>query len=309
MMRSSNRENVSHILSRCFNTFQVDIQRKLCTLIVLSGRRRCVRLRCLSVSRIDAGGLEVRTRMCVAACFAAGTFFVSSMAMAQTAEPVPAQAEPTPAPPAASTPLPPVTVETTAQPKKAAAKKKAKAKQQAPVAAGPTPPQVQPQTAPTVARGAPGSGTGPLDGYVATNTTTGTKTDTPLREVPQSVWVVGKEQMRDQGVQNLQEAFRYVPGRGRRSLWLRQPRRRGDRARHHCTLFRRRPTDDLRLQLDDNDDRAVRAGARRGAARAGLDALRAVVGRRPYQRGLQAAERDSLSRRSGSSTAPSISSR
>ena len=134
------------------------------------------------------------------------------MAVAQTAEPAPAQGETTPAPPAASTPLPAVTVETTQQPKKAAAKKKAKAKQEAPVTAGPTPPEVQPQTASTVARGAPGSGTGPLNGYVATNTTTGTKTDTPLREVPQSVSVVGKEQMRDQGVQNLQEAFRYVPG-------------------------------------------------------------------------------------------------
>ena len=48
--------------------------------------------------------------------------------------------------------------------------------------------------------------------YVATDATTGTKTDTPLRETPQSISVVGKEQMRDQGVQNLQEAFRYVPG-------------------------------------------------------------------------------------------------
>jgi iron complex outermembrane recepter protein len=48
--------------------------------------------------------------------------------------------------------------------------------------------------------------------YVATDSTAGTKTDTPLKETPQSVSVVGKEQMRDQGVQNLQEALRYSPG-------------------------------------------------------------------------------------------------
>ena len=127
---------------------------------------------------------------------------VSSRVLAQTAEP---------APPAAATPLPPVTVETTAEPKKAPAKKKvAKQKSVSPVASGPAP--AQPQPAPSLARGAPNSGTGPVDGYLAEQTTTGTKTDTPLREVPQSVSVVGKQQMRDQRVQNLQEAFRYVPG-------------------------------------------------------------------------------------------------
>lgn len=48
--------------------------------------------------------------------------------------------------------------------------------------------------------------------YVATQSATGTKTDTPIREVPQSISVVGTEQMRDQGAQNLGEAVRYVPG-------------------------------------------------------------------------------------------------
>ena len=131
---------------------------------------------------------------------------LSSRVLAQTAEPVPA-------PPVAATPLPPVTVETTAEPKKASAKKKvAKQKSVSPVASGPAPSQPQPPQAPAVARGAPNSGTGPVDGYLAEQTTTGTKTDTPLREVPQSVSVVGKQQMRDQGVRNLQEAFRYTPG-------------------------------------------------------------------------------------------------
>lgn len=48
--------------------------------------------------------------------------------------------------------------------------------------------------------------------YVAPTSTVGSKTDTPLKLTPQSVSVVGKEQIRDQGVQNLSEAIRYVPG-------------------------------------------------------------------------------------------------
>lgn len=52
----------------------------------------------------------------------------------------------------------------------------------------------------------------PVVDYVATDGTAGTKTNAPLRETPQSISVVGQEQMRDQGVQNLQEALRYIPG-------------------------------------------------------------------------------------------------
>lgn len=53
---------------------------------------------------------------------------------------------------------------------------------------------------------------GPVIDYVATDSRVGTKTDTPLVETPQSISVVGDQQMRDQGVQSLQEAVRYVPG-------------------------------------------------------------------------------------------------
>lgn len=56
------------------------------------------------------------------------------------------------------------------------------------------------------------SAVSPVKGYNAKRSATGTKTDTPLRETPQSVSVVGTEQMRDQGVMTLQEAMRYVPG-------------------------------------------------------------------------------------------------
>ena len=51
-----------------------------------------------------------------------------------------------------------------------------------------------------------------IQNYVAEGSGLGTKTGTPLKETPQSITVVGKEQMRDQGVQNLQEALRYTPG-------------------------------------------------------------------------------------------------
>lgn len=51
-----------------------------------------------------------------------------------------------------------------------------------------------------------------VNDYVATDSAFGTKTDTPLKETPQSVSVAGKEQIRDQGAQSLQETTRYVPG-------------------------------------------------------------------------------------------------
>jgi iron complex outermembrane receptor protein len=56
------------------------------------------------------------------------------------------------------------------------------------------------------------SSAGPVVDYVASDSSVGTKTDTPLVETPQSISVVGTQQMRDQGVQSLQEAVRYVPG-------------------------------------------------------------------------------------------------
>jgi catecholate siderophore receptor len=52
------------------------------------------------------------------------------------------------------------------------------------------------------------------EGYAAVRTTTATKTDTPLRDVPQSITVVTREQIRDQGMQHLGDVVRYVPGAG-----------------------------------------------------------------------------------------------
>lgn len=53
---------------------------------------------------------------------------------------------------------------------------------------------------------------GPVDGYVAKQGSTGTKTDTPLIETPQSISVVTRDQMDAQDVDSLNDALRYVPG-------------------------------------------------------------------------------------------------
>jgi iron complex outermembrane receptor protein len=53
---------------------------------------------------------------------------------------------------------------------------------------------------------------GPVEGYVATRSATGTKTDTPILQVPQSISVITADRMQDQGVQTVQDALRYVSG-------------------------------------------------------------------------------------------------
>ncbi|MGF6328335.1 iron complex outermembrane receptor protein [Pseudomonas sp. BS3782 TE3695] len=52
----------------------------------------------------------------------------------------------------------------------------------------------------------------PVEGYVATRTAAGTKTDTALVEAPRSISVATRQQMEDRGVQNLDDAVRYMPG-------------------------------------------------------------------------------------------------
>lgn len=56
------------------------------------------------------------------------------------------------------------------------------------------------------------SGTGPVIGYSARQSVTATKTDTPLLETPQSISVVTKDQIKDQGAQTVQDALQYTPG-------------------------------------------------------------------------------------------------
>lgn len=47
---------------------------------------------------------------------------------------------------------------------------------------------------------------------VPVRSSTATKTDTPLRDVPQSVTVISREVMEEQGMQNMTDVVRYVPG-------------------------------------------------------------------------------------------------
>lgn len=54
--------------------------------------------------------------------------------------------------------------------------------------------------------------TGPVQGYRARRSASGTKTDTPLHETPQSISVITRERMEDQGVQTVQDALRYSAG-------------------------------------------------------------------------------------------------
>ncbi|TIX52095.1 TonB-dependent siderophore receptor [Alteraurantiacibacter aquimixticola] len=54
--------------------------------------------------------------------------------------------------------------------------------------------------------------TGERDGYAETDGSTATKTATPLIDVPQAVSIITADQMEDQGVTQLNDALRFVPG-------------------------------------------------------------------------------------------------
>ncbi|MDM9379408.1 TonB-dependent siderophore receptor [Chlorogloeopsis sp. ULAP01] len=56
--------------------------------------------------------------------------------------------------------------------------------------------------------------TGEQDGYRVPNASVGTRTDTPLRDIPQSIQVIPQQVLRDQNVTDLVEALRNVPGAG-----------------------------------------------------------------------------------------------
>ncbi|SSW71569.1 TonB-dependent siderophore receptor [Achromobacter agilis] len=53
---------------------------------------------------------------------------------------------------------------------------------------------------------------GPVDGYVATRSAAGTKTDTPLSETPQAITVIPRDQIVDQGAQDIQDTMNYAAG-------------------------------------------------------------------------------------------------
>ncbi|GHD05082.1 TonB-dependent siderophore receptor [Tianweitania populi] len=55
-------------------------------------------------------------------------------------------------------------------------------------------------------------GDGPVGGYVASQSRSGSKTDTPIARTPQTIAVVSKEQIEDQQAESVAEALRYTPG-------------------------------------------------------------------------------------------------
>jgi iron complex outermembrane receptor protein len=65
---------------------------------------------------------------------------------------------------------------------------------------------------PVVVEGEEESATGPVQGYVARRSASGTKTDTPLIEVPQSITVITRDRMGAQRADSLASALNYTPG-------------------------------------------------------------------------------------------------
>lgn len=130
---------------------------------------------------------------------AVGLPMSSSLALAQTA-----------AQPAAELPQIDVTAKKKSTSAKKSTQKKAPVAKAAPKQAAPAPAE------PTPDAGARGASTetakGPVDGVVAKTSATGTKTDTPIISTPQSISVIGREQMERQSVQTVTEAMRYTPG-------------------------------------------------------------------------------------------------
>lgn len=53
---------------------------------------------------------------------------------------------------------------------------------------------------------------GPVNGLVARRSATGTKTDTPIIEVPRAINVIGREEIETRGVRSVEEALSYTPG-------------------------------------------------------------------------------------------------
>ncbi|WP_407154429.1 TonB-dependent siderophore receptor [Bradyrhizobium sp. STM 3557] len=120
---------------------------------------------------------------------------------------------------AASQNLPPVTIDApkprrvrtatpTAAPSTTTTRAGARQSRSAPAAA-----VTASETAGAKGNATPGSDPrGPINGYVATRSMTGTKTNTPIMETPQAISVIGAEEIRDQKPQSLAEALHYAPG-------------------------------------------------------------------------------------------------
>lgn len=68
------------------------------------------------------------------------------------------------------------------------------------------------QLDPVIVEGQAETATGPVRGYVAQRTTTGSKSNTPITAIPQSVSVIGRDEIEDRNAQKVDEVLRYTPG-------------------------------------------------------------------------------------------------
>lgn len=66
--------------------------------------------------------------------------------------------------------------------------------------------------APIIVQGSAENAWGPVRGYVATQSATGTKSDTPLIKTPQTISVVGRKEIETRQAQSVSEALGYVAG-------------------------------------------------------------------------------------------------
>ncbi|MBN8999207.1 MAG: TonB-dependent receptor plug domain-containing protein [Rhizobiales bacterium] len=69
-----------------------------------------------------------------------------------------------------------------------------------------------PAAAPFAGAGQGERANGPVNGIVARQSGTASKTDTPILETPQSIAVVPRQQIEEQGAQNISQALRYTSG-------------------------------------------------------------------------------------------------
>lgn len=77
----------------------------------------------------------------------------------------------------------------------------------------PAPTADSPATLPAVTvTGRPETAWSPVDGYVASRSATGTKTDSSILETPQSISVVTADFIRETGASRLKESLAYTPG-------------------------------------------------------------------------------------------------
>jgi iron complex outermembrane receptor protein len=132
---------------------------------------------------------------CAALLCAYGVWAGANQALAQSGSPR-----------AASSDLPPVTVEA---PRERAAARRAAVRSRSPRGVAPRARVIEAPAAPAISS-APSPGH--VRGYVATVAGTGTKSNTPIVQIPQSINVVTADQIRDQGAQSVSQALGYTPG-------------------------------------------------------------------------------------------------